>query len=185
MTTAPPPPLVPPAAVAALRRTVVGTVAYPADPAYDALLGLAQRPCHPALVVDATSETDVLASLVVARAHGLGDAVLVLTRHLRDLTVDPSTGRVTAAAGAAWHDVHPALSTTGDVATSWRRGHWPDGVRPVEARTARTDGFVHTVAPGDPGAPGDVLTAVVLDLDLPTHRTTCSPITTTSNGATA
>lgn len=102
-----------PAAVAALRRTVRGRVAYPADPAY-----AVARDARPAAVVLAADEADVEAAVRVARSHGLGvgradGALLVDVTRLTDVVVDLDTRTATAGVGATWREVLAAAAPYG------------------------------------------------------------------------
>lgn len=115
----PEPPALSPAAVAQLRRTVVGAVAHPTDPHYRGLvaghnLAVADSP---AVVVEAAGEADVRAAVDVARQYGLllqvratghgavraqRGGILVLTRRLDEIRVDPVMRTATVGAGVRW-----------------------------------------------------------------------------------
>jgi len=102
-----------PAAVAALRRTVRGRVAYPADPAYAVARG-----ARPAAVVLAADEADVAAAVRVARAHGLGvgrgdGALLVDVALLAGVAVDPAARTASVGVGATWREVLAAATPHG------------------------------------------------------------------------
>lgn len=179
------PPL-PPLAVDALRRTVEGTILYPADPAYDAhaCAHTEESGCRPGVVVVPSTESAVGAAVDVARSHGLGvcatrphagPSMLVLTHALDQVLVEADAGLATAGPGARWSAVTAAAALSGLVAAPG-----PDqsatvddaiaagSIQPVGARVVRADGYAHTVASPAP-APDDTGTWVVTALLLPLH----------------
>ncbi|GAA2859667.1 FAD-binding oxidoreductase [Pseudonocardia halophobica] len=110
--------------------TLTGTVLRPDDPGYDAERGgfQAARTHRPDLVVVASSPADVRAAVNHARDHGLDLAVqstghglatpldgglLVSTRRMCTVTVDPTTRRARVEAGATWGDVVAAAAPHG------------------------------------------------------------------------
>jgi FAD/FMN-containing dehydrogenase len=110
-----------PTAVAALRRTVRGRVAYPADTAY-AVAG----DVSPAAVVLAVDEADVAAAVRVARLHGLGvgradGALMVDVARLAGVAVHLAERTATVGVGATWRDVMAAAAPYGLAPVpSWR-----------------------------------------------------------------
>lgn len=123
MSVAVPTPSSPPAAdVAELRAQVEGPVATPSDPEYDgarASWNLAFD-ARPAVIVEPVGAGDVAAALrfaaaadlgvaVQATGHGIArtsdDAVLVSTRRLDEVTVDPAARTARIGAGAQWGPV--------------------------------------------------------------------------------
>ena len=131
MTVAPPPPLaLPSAEVAALRAAVAGPVLTPEDPGFaEETAAFNVATVHrPAVAVGATSARDVAAAVGWAAQRGLAVAVqstghgaetsvdggvLVTTRRLRDVEVDPDTCRARLGAGARWSDVVSAAAPHG------------------------------------------------------------------------
>ncbi|MEU2603650.1 FAD-binding oxidoreductase [Streptomyces albus] len=112
----------PPEAVGRLVEQTRGQVLLPRDAAYEAeLAGYNRISGHrPALIVVALCDAHVRAAVDFARtwelpvgvqATGHGPAassaggLLLSTRHLRSVTVDPVTRTARAAAGAQWHQV--------------------------------------------------------------------------------
>ncbi|WP_224392635.1 FAD-binding oxidoreductase [Pseudonocardia sp. ICBG1293] len=116
--------------VAALAAAVAGPVLLPTDPGWAQEVGgfnLAHVPT-PAVVVGATGEQDVAAAVrwaatqgmrvaVQATGHGLtgdlDDVVLVSTRRLTGLAVDPVARRARVEAGVRWRAVLDAPHRTG------------------------------------------------------------------------
>lgn len=106
------------AAARALSSSLRGRVLTPGDPGYAAAAGVHQlaAAARPAAIAQPADPQDVARAIGCAREHGLeiavrggghspaghstGDGVLVIdTRALRDLAVDPSRGRLRAGAG--------------------------------------------------------------------------------------
>ncbi|WP_329147686.1 FAD-binding oxidoreductase [Streptomyces sp. NBC_01456] len=118
------------AALAALGRGVRGPVLVPGDEGYDAERSgfqLAYRH-RPAVIVGAESAGDVVAAVRFARDHGLPIAVqatghglsaatdgglLISTRRMAGVTVDPAARTVRVAAGAVWGQVVAAAAPHG------------------------------------------------------------------------
>jgi hypothetical protein len=111
-------------------NTLTGAVLRPGDPGYDAeRRGFqAARAHRPDLVVAARSAADVRAAVRHAAEHGLALAVqssghgltspldgglLISTRRLRKVRVDPAARRARVEAGATWADVVAAASPHG------------------------------------------------------------------------
>lgn len=113
-----------PAVVGALAPAFRGEVLTPEDPAYAAASGIVQlaAPCRPAAIVRPLDAADVALAIRCARDAGLeiavrggghslaghssGDGVLVIdTRLLHDVAVDPVARRVRAGAGLCAGDV--------------------------------------------------------------------------------
>jgi hypothetical protein len=111
-------------------NTLTGTLLRPGDPGYDAeRRGFqAARAHRPDLVAVATSAADVRAAVRYARGgdlalavqssgHGLAtplaDGVLISTRHMRAVTVEPAARRARVEAGATWGDVIASASPHG------------------------------------------------------------------------
>ncbi len=110
-----------------LVTTLQGTVLRPGDAGYDdevATFNLATRH-RPPVVVAAHSTADVAAAVRFAAAHGLpvgvqatghgpataiDDGVLVSTKHMADVRVDPSTRTATVGAGVKWRAVIDAAA---------------------------------------------------------------------------
>ncbi|NYE36009.1 FAD/FMN-containing dehydrogenase [Nocardioides cavernae] len=179
-------PPVPPLAVDALRRTVAGSTAYPADPAYGPLLVDHARTCTcaPAVVVVPSTEAAVGAAVDVARAHGLvvcGPAphaepsMLVLTHALDRVEVDAHARVATAGPGATWAAVTAAAALSGLVAvpSSDPTATVAEAVaagtaEPHGARVVRADGYAHLVT-SPASAPDDIGAWVVTALLLPLH----------------
>lgn len=108
----------------ALRALAGGRVQLPGDPGYDGArrgfqLAVDQ---HPAAVAHPETAAEVAAAVRVAAERGLRvavwstghnpaplgdlrDTLLLRTDRMRAVTVDPTTRRVRAAAGATWSDV--------------------------------------------------------------------------------
>ncbi|MHB6909133.1 FAD-binding oxidoreductase [Streptomyces sp. DB-54] len=119
-----------PEAVADLVRQVRGPVFRPGDEGYDAersgfQAGYRHRP---AVIVGAADAADVAAAVGFARArhlpvavqvtgHGLSTAtdggLLISTRRMTDVTVDPAAGTATVAAGVVWGQVVAAAAPHG------------------------------------------------------------------------
>jgi hypothetical protein len=166
----------PTAAVDALRARLHGEVYGPEDVLYDDArkawnLAVDQRPAAVAL---ALTDADVVAAVEHANAHGLrvsaqatghgattddglDDTILVNTKHMRGVRIDPVAGRARVRAGALWADVvgpasryglAPLAGTAGDVGVvgytlggglSWlgrRHGLACNAVTAIEAVTA-------------------------------------------------
>lgn len=117
-------------AVAALRRTVEGAVAYPADPAYDEQANSAPAALRhrPDAVVTATSEDDLAAAVAVAGAHGLRVRVqatghgatvahrgglLLLTHRLDGIDIDLRARTATVQCGVTWGALADAAARHG------------------------------------------------------------------------
>jgi hypothetical protein len=163
-------PAVPAAAVDALRRTVRGSVVYPADPAYAALVPAGRAP---AAVVDASCEDDVVAAAAVASRYGLvlGDALLVLTGRLAAVTWDEAGVEVGAGVGwAALPGWAPpgsrgsVLDTVLDTVLAHPGGVEGSGARVVGLRVVGPDGFVRVVGSVAQLPVGGVVTAIRLAL---------------------
>jgi hypothetical protein len=133
----------PAADVDALRARLDGEVYGPADAGYDS----ARRPWNlavdqrPAAVAFPVTDADVQAIVAFARAEGLSvtaqatghgasalgpleHTILICTKHLRGVRIDPATRRARVRAGALWQDVTgpaaayglvPLVGTAGDV----------------------------------------------------------------------
>lgn len=119
-------------AIAALRSTLAGRVAGPADPEWDAeraawALAVDQRP---ALVVRAAHAADVMVAIRFAVAHGLrvapqgtghnaaplgelGDTLLLRTDLMRGVTIDPERMIARVEAGTLWQEVAEAAAEHG------------------------------------------------------------------------
>lgn len=115
---------------ATLVDQVDGTVIGPGDPPYDdARQGWNLAYTHrPALIVDATSVGDVVATVRYAASQGLtvavqatghgvtapaDDAVLLLTRRLDHVQIHPATATATVGGGATWAPVLAAAQKEG------------------------------------------------------------------------
>ncbi len=115
-----------------LADRVAGRVVHPSDPDWDeARRGFDLTvDLRPAAVVFPRDETDVVAIVAYAGAHGLriaplftghnagplgamDDTILVNVRELRSIAIDPVTERVRVGAGVRWGDVVPRLSELG------------------------------------------------------------------------
>ena len=116
--------------VGALRRRLVGVALAAGDPGYDAERAAWNRRVdqHPALIVVPECVADVVEAVRFARVAGLAVAVqatghgvaapadgslLVATRRLTDVVVDPAARTATVAAGARWRDVLAAAAAHG------------------------------------------------------------------------
>jgi hypothetical protein len=119
-------------AAAALRERLAGAVHTPGDATYDAArvawnLAVDQ---HPAIVVDAASTDDIVATVAIAREHGLrvapqatghgagaladlGEAILLKTAALTGVTVDAASRTAHVNAGTQWHEVLAATEPLG------------------------------------------------------------------------
>ncbi|MGI5489080.1 FAD-binding oxidoreductase [Microtetraspora malaysiensis] len=115
---------------AALRREVVGPVLIPGQDGFEeeaAGFNLAVRH-RPAVIVGATGVEDVAAAVRLAAAHGLPVAVqatghgavqaadgalLVSTRRMREIVVDPVARTAQIGAGCTWAEVVAAVSPYG------------------------------------------------------------------------
>lgn len=110
--------------------TVAGPVLRPADPDYAAELATynTAQTLRPGLVVGATTEADVVAAVCVAAAdrlpvavkgtgHGViadpAAPVLISTRRMDAVEVDPRTRTARVGAGVAWHAVLSAAAAHG------------------------------------------------------------------------
>ncbi|GAB7031629.1 FAD-binding oxidoreductase [Streptomyces sp. NPDC021749] len=115
---------------AALARAVRGPVLLPGDDGYDAERTGFQlaHPHRPAVVVGAAHADDVVAAVRFAGAHGLPVAVqatghglaagtdgglLITTRRMAGVTVDPAAGTARVEAGAVWGQVVEAAAPHG------------------------------------------------------------------------
>ncbi len=128
----PAPDVLSPAGLASLRAGVTGEVITPADPAYDEARqvwnGMIDK--HPAVIVRAADDGDVVAALALARSTGLPLAVrggghnvagngtvdggIVLDMGGRNrVEVDAPAGQVHVEAGATLHDVDAATAAHG------------------------------------------------------------------------
>lgn len=118
------------AAVEELRDQLEGTLATPADAAYDALRASWNLTFEqlPALIVEAADDDDVVAALgfaheqrmkvaVQATGHGAGvtceGGMLLRTGPLKRVEVDPVLRIARIGAGARWSDVLPATAAHG------------------------------------------------------------------------
>jgi FAD/FMN-containing dehydrogenase len=114
-----------------LQGQVRGRVIVPGDPAYDEARLAWNRKVeqHPVAIMEAVDAQDVAAAMTYARRHGVGVAVqgtghgtvrpadaslLILTRAMSGVTVDPATRTATAEAGVKWGAV---LAATQDART--------------------------------------------------------------------
>ena len=121
-----------PSVVAALAAAIRGAVLAPGDPAFEATAAVKQlaHPARPALIVRPACPADVGRAIAFAReegvtiavrggghstaGHGTGDGVLVIdTRDLRELSVDPAARRVRAGAGLLAREVIAAAHEHG------------------------------------------------------------------------
>lgn len=113
-----------------LRRATTGPVLLPGDPAYLAEVAAwnTKTSHRPAIVVGAASADDVVAAVrhsirhrlpiaVQATGHGAGTAldggILVTTRRMTGISVDPRRGVARIAAGAKWAQVIAAAAPYG------------------------------------------------------------------------
>jgi FAD/FMN-containing dehydrogenase len=115
-----------------LRAQLTGRLVLPRDPDWDDARQAWQllSDQHPAAVVLAADEKDVIATVVTARKLGLSvapqgtghagttiaswrDTILLRTSALRDIEIDPETERVRVGAGAVWPDVVAAAAQHG------------------------------------------------------------------------
>lgn len=118
------------AQITALQATISGRVISPADPAFDeARLAWNRKVMqHPALIVEVTSARDVAEAVNFARRHGLGvavqatghgnirpadDCLLILTREMAGVSIDPDARTAYIEAGAKWGAVLPATQEHG------------------------------------------------------------------------
>lgn len=118
--------------ITALRADVIGDVITPADPGYDEVRrvwnGMIDK--HPAVIVRAAGDGDVVAALALARSTGLALAIrggghnvagngtvdggIVLDMGGRTgVEVDPASGLVRVEAGATLHDIDAATEPHG------------------------------------------------------------------------
>ena len=113
-----------------LATAVAGPVLVPGDPAYETELAgynLAVRQT-PAVVVGVTSVDDVTAAVRFAAGHGLpiavqatghapmrpaGGAVMINTRRIQDVRIDPQTRTARIGAGVRWSSVVEAAAAHG------------------------------------------------------------------------
>lgn len=119
-----------PEEVAALRRCVVGPVLVPGADGYEAECATFNLVCglRPAVVVGARSASDVRAAVRFAVRHGLRVAVksaahqmvaaaegglLITTRRMQGIAVDPMARTVRVEAGVRWSDVLPRTAEFG------------------------------------------------------------------------
>jgi FAD/FMN-containing dehydrogenase len=134
-----------------LRRATTGPVLLPGDPAYLAEVAAwnTKTSHRPAIVVGAASADDVLAAVrhairhrlpiaVQATGHGAGTAVdggiLVTTRRMTGVSVDPRRGVARIAAGAKWAQVIAAAA--------------PYGLAPLSGSTSDVGAVGYTVGGG-------------------------------------
>ena len=125
-------PVAVPTALASLAERLNGTLSLPSDSRWDEAraawqLGIDQRPVA---VVEAAGVADVVATVVAARALGLRVAaqgtghnaaplgelsgtILLSTRRMRAVSVDPASRIARVDAGAVWGDVTPAAGEHG------------------------------------------------------------------------
>jgi FAD binding domain/Berberine and berberine like len=112
-----------------LRSEVAGRVLVPGDTGYDAERAAWNLTIehHPQVIVAAKSPDDVAAAVRYATAAGLpvgvqavghgqasgNDSVLVSTKRLADVTIDPAAGIARVGAGAAWRPVIDAAAPHG------------------------------------------------------------------------
>lgn len=116
--------------IEALRRSVRGPVLQPGADGYAAECATYNLTCalRPALVVGATCESDVRAAVRFATAHGLPVAVkssahqmvstaegglLISTRRMAGISVDPRNRTVRVEAGVRWSEVLPRTAEFG------------------------------------------------------------------------
>jgi UDP-N-acetylenolpyruvoylglucosamine reductase len=116
--------------VAALRSRVTCPVLTPEDDGFtEEVLSWARTFTHtPDVAVGATSAADVVEAVKFARANGLAvrvqgtghgaessvtDGVLILTRRLNQISIDPSTRTATLGAGVEWNPVIAEAATHG------------------------------------------------------------------------
>lgn len=124
-----------PDVVADLRRRITGRVAYPTDTTYpDLVTGHDLAAGHqPAVVVEPVDAADVQAAVAVAAQHDLTVAVqatghgtgvpvrggmLIATRLLDTVTVDPAGRTVTVGAGVTWGPLAAAVAEHGLMAVT-------------------------------------------------------------------
>jgi FAD/FMN-containing dehydrogenase len=124
-----------PDVVAELRRRVTGRIAYPADAHYAELVtGHDLASDHrPAVVVEPVDASDVREAVAIAAAHHLTVAVqatghgtghpvrgglMLATRRLQQITVDPDALTVTVGAGVTWGPVASAVAEHGLMAVT-------------------------------------------------------------------
>nr|WSX75260.1 FAD-binding oxidoreductase [Streptomyces sp. NBC_00899] len=116
--------------VTALRRSVRGPVLLPESEGYEAECATYNLTCalRPAVVVGAAGEADVREAVRFATAHGLPVAVksaahqmvsaaegglLITTRRMAGISVDPRNRTVRAEAGVRWSEVLPRTAEFG------------------------------------------------------------------------
>lgn len=165
----------------ALRAQVRGTVSTPDDPGYDAARqgwNLAFE-VRPAVVVEVASAEDVAVTLHLAASAGIGvgvqstghgltraadDQVLIVTRGLDELSIDPATRIARLGAGLTWapvleaaaqHGLSPLVGSTPHVGvvgftlgggTGWlSRKHGRAAERLVAVELVTPDGQAHRV----------------------------------------
>jgi len=119
-----------PATIDQLRGQVDGPIHSPGDPSYDEARLAWNRVLtqHPAIVVEPVSTDDVVQTMQFARTMGLpvavaatghgfasaaDGAVLVLTRQLDDVTIDPAARRARLGGGVQWGPVLEAAQAHG------------------------------------------------------------------------
>ncbi|MEO7663918.1 MAG: FAD-binding oxidoreductase, partial [Candidatus Limnocylindrales bacterium] len=124
--------MIPAAAIDSLRGSVEGQVFTSADPGYDAARAVwnAMIDRRPAVIVQVSSTTDVVAAVRLARAtgmpisvrggghnvagHAVGDgSVMVDLSSMRDVAVDPERRIARVQGGATWADVDKATQLHG------------------------------------------------------------------------
>jgi FAD/FMN-containing dehydrogenase len=116
--------------LAGLARQITGVVLLPGQDGYDeecAAYNFAV-PNHPAVVVGATGAADIQAAVGFAREHGLDLAVMntghttvvpgdhtlmITTRRMNDVTIDPATRRARVGAGVRWQQVVDSAAAHG------------------------------------------------------------------------
>jgi FAD/FMN-containing dehydrogenase len=174
MTTSPLPTtstLVHPDAVAELRRLVSGRVAYPSDSGFQELVtGHDLAAGHaPAVVVEPLDPIDVEHAVGVAARPGVPvrSGLMLATRRLDGVAVDPDSRTVTVGAGATWgtlavavgqHDLLPVTtngpsvgvvgSTLGGGVGPVARSHGFAVEHVVSLDVVGADGLTRTVGPG-------------------------------------
>jgi FAD/FMN-containing dehydrogenase len=118
------------AAAAQLRANIQGQVILPDEPGYDEARLAWNRKIvqYPAVIVIAKTAQDVATAVTFAREHDLGvavqatghgnvrpadDCLLILTREMTGVVIDPAAQRATVAAGVQWGAVLAAAQEHG------------------------------------------------------------------------
>jgi hypothetical protein len=174
-----------PAAIAQLRTQVDGPIHAPGDPSYDEARLPWNRALtqHPAVVIEPVSTADVVQAMAFARTTGLpvavastghgfasaaDGAVLVLTRQLDHVDIDPGTRRARLGGGVQWgpvletaqaHGLAPLLGSAPHVGAvgytlggghGWlARQHGLSADRVVSFELVTPDGTVHHTTRSD------------------------------------